>query len=83
MPGEIELIVVPVLSTYLFWVLYPRNIPRHQSGDQLETRKYRAIYRTYLLVGWGFTSWQHLRSYQYRQQLVTVYTHGEFIVLPN
>ena len=37
-----------------------------------------------MLVGcWKFTSWQHLRSYQDGHWLVTVRTHGGFIVLPN
>ena len=30
---------------------------------------------------WNFTSWQHLRSYHDRYQLVTVHTHGDFTVL--
>ena len=33
-----------------------------------------------MVVG-GFTSWQHLRSYQTRYLLVTVFSHGDFIVL--
>ena len=31
----------------------------------------------------GFTSWQHLQSYQVGHRLVTVRTHGDFIVLPH
>ena len=37
-------------------------------------------------VGWlvsSFISWQHLRSYQNGYWLVTVHTHGDFIVLPH
>ena len=35
-----------------------------------------------LVDGWGFTSLQNLRLYQHDHQLVTVHTHGDFIVLP-
>ena len=35
------------------------------------------------LVCLGFTSWQHLRSYQVEDWLVTVRTHGDFISLPH
>ena len=36
----------------------------------------------WLVDYWSFTSLQHLRSYQDGHWLVTVYTHGDFIVLP-
>ena len=34
-----------------------------------------------LVCSWNFTFWQHLRSYQDQCRLVTVHTHGNFIVL--
>ena len=42
---------------------------------------------TFHLVGWsvgywGFTFWQHLRSCQVGHRLVTVHTHGDFIIYP-
>ena len=36
-----------------------------------------------LLNCWSFMSMQHIRSYQDRYRLVTVCTHGDFIVLPH
>ena len=32
------------------------------------------------LVGWSFTTWQYVGSYQDGYRLVTVHTHGNFIV---
>ena len=34
------------------------------------------------MICWSFTFWHHLRSYQAGYWLVTVDTHGDFIVLP-
>ena len=42
---------------------------------------YITLYCLYMVCCWSFTSLQHLRSYQEGYQLVTVCTHGEFIVL--
>ena len=58
-----------------------------QCGVILSNRVWcRKVYeRTSMSYGWldNFTSWQHLKSYQDRYWLVTVQTHGDFIVLPH
>ena len=49
----------------------PQNILHHD------------LLATSLVGSCSFTSWQHLGASQVRHRLVTVYTHADFIVLPN
>ena len=60
-------------------------IHNNQTGWPNELRVHSLFGRLWdSMVGyWGFTSLQHLRPYQGRYRLVSVRTHGNFIMLPH
>ena len=45
--------------------------------------KVLVLFRTKVFSNCSFMSWQHVMSYQDGDRLVTVHTHGDFIVLPH
>ena len=70
-------------TLHYFLSPYRDNQLLHERDERCLMRGFKFVDGNFWLVAgcWSFMSWQHLRSYQDGCQLVTVNTHGDFIVL--